>query len=115
MSAKNASVTFVQRYAVVIREQTVGPLDFLARVLVHVPEQSYVTTRYSARIVACILQGSVIARSSRTSARHLARGARLRGGSRRRPPSAAREVGDHTLCSTESNRNSYPLGVRSVI
>jgi len=28
---------------------------------VHVPEQSYVTTRYLARIVACILQGSVIA------------------------------------------------------
>ncbi len=61
MSAKNASTTFVQRYAVVIREQTIDPLEFLARMLVHVLEQSYVTTRHLARIVACILQGSVIA------------------------------------------------------
>ena len=61
MSAKNASATFVQRYAVVIGEQTVDPLEFLARVLVHVPERTHVPTRYLTRIVACILQGSVIA------------------------------------------------------
>ena len=42
------------------RTVTVDPLEFLARVLVHVPEQRHVTTRYSARIVACIVQGSVI-------------------------------------------------------
>lgn len=61
MCAKNASATFVQRYAVVTQEQTVDPLEFLVRVLVRVKEQRYVTTRYSAPIVACIHQGSVIA------------------------------------------------------
>ena len=43
------------------RTETVHPLELLARVMVHVREHSYVTTQYSAWIVACILHGSVIA------------------------------------------------------